>query len=111
MENKENQEKNLTNQETNPTSPKSLIPTKNKWKVWIWVLLLGIALLMTFVLYEFSEMDLEGVKCMQNPLVWGAERIKINTDKELGCSCWTDKGDTFTFDREGLKMGKKVDYK
>jgi len=79
---------------------------RNIWKRLSIVLFFG--MVVTMLIFTFAMKD--GTACISNPLVYGAEKLSIEENGGLVCSCSFNKGDyaPFRFDEDKVHMSKKI---
>jgi len=70
----------------------------------LFLIVLGMLLYVSVLLLK------EGYQCMQNPLVFGAGKLKESNNAEFMCTCTLGKPNspTITFDSTGLEVVKET---
>ncbi len=79
---------------------------RNIWKALTYTLFFGVVALT--LIFSFAMKD--GMSCIGNPLVYGAEKLTTEETGGLLCSCSLNnpKFASFNFDAEGIRSDKTI---
>ncbi|MEX0597362.1 MAG: hypothetical protein WD512_12785 [Candidatus Paceibacterota bacterium] len=77
---------------------------------WRIALILALLVGMTIMFVQFKNINKEGNQCLQNPFVYGANKMGERYDSQVSCSCFSETG-SFTFNDQEFNPDQQVKYK